>query len=95
MDKRGREKEECCHAIGDKYIWGEGKMGHSWGARWVNSVGHGEEHSPAGHQFSGLLWASIFPSVFVKKAGCSGVSPGAGIKKGIFGNFGVTFTGGR
>lgn len=80
MDREGERKEHC-HGIGGKYIWGERKMGHSWGARWVSNVGHGEGHTPAGHGFSGLLWASIFPSVFVEKADCSGVSPGAGIKK--------------
>lgn len=96
MDREGKRKERC-HGLGDKYMWGEGKMGHSWGARWVSSGGRGDEHTPSGQNFSSLLHASSFPSVFVEKAGCSGVSPGAGIffKKGSFGNFGVTFTGGK
>lgn len=35
MDREGKIKERH-HGLGDKYIWGEGKMGQSWGARWVS-----------------------------------------------------------
>lgn len=55
---------------------GRGKDGTVLGSQ----VGeHGEEHTPSAQNFSSLLQVSIFPSVCVEKAGCSQVSPEAGI----------------
>lgn len=59
---------------------GRGKDGTFLGSQGGEQWGHGEEHTPADHDFPGLLWASIFLSVSVEKAGCSGVSSGI-IKK--------------